>query len=60
MKDHGTLTNLPYSIKKNDETSTLRLEAHVDIFMNAMEEIVKNLNSSCLEEVIYQEVTTTT
>jgi hypothetical protein len=34
-KDHGALAGLPYKIKKNGGTSTLRTEENVDIFMDS-------------------------
>ena len=48
-KDHGALAGLPYSIKKNGSTSTLKTEENVDIFMNAVEEIVYDPNSLWFE-----------
>lgn len=45
-KDHGALVGLPYTIKKNGGTSTARTEANIDVFMDAVEEIVENPNSN--------------
>lgn len=53
-KDHGALAGLPYSIKKNGSTSTLKTEENVDIFMDAVEEIVYDPNSLWFEEGTYQ------
>lgn len=57
-KDHGALSGLPYSIKKNGGTSTLRTEENVDVFMDVVEEIVENPNSIWFEEGTYQGGTT--
>lgn len=53
-KDHGALAGLPYSIKKNGSTSTLKTEENVDIFMDAVEEIVYDPNSLWFEQETYQ------
>ena len=53
-KDHGALAGLPYSIKKNGSTSTLKSEKNIDIFMNAVEQIVYDPNSIWFEEGTYQ------
>ncbi len=53
-KDHGALAGLPYSVKKNGSTSTLKTEENVDIFMDAVEEIVYDPNSLWFEEATYQ------
>ena len=53
-KDHGALAGLPYTIKKNGSTSTLKTEENVDIFMDTVEEIVYNPNSLWFEEGTYQ------
>ena len=53
-KDHGALTGLPYSIKKNGSTSTLKTEENVDMFMDTVEEIVYDPNSLWFEEGTYQ------
>lgn len=53
-KDHGALAGLPYSIKKNGSTSTLKTEENVDIFMDAVKEIVYDPNSLWFEEGTYQ------
>ena len=57
-KDHGALTGLPYKIKKNGGTSTLRTEENVDIFMDSVEEIAEDSNSIWFEEGTYQGGTT--
>lgn len=44
-KDQGALAGLPYSIKKDGSTSTLKTEENVDIFMDAVEELVYDPNS---------------
>jgi len=53
-KDHGALAGLPYSVKKNGSTSTLRTEENVDIFMDAVEEMVYDPNTLWFEEATYQ------
>lgn len=53
-KDHSALAGLPYSVKKNGGTSTLKSEENVDVFMDAVEEIVRDPNSRWFEEVTYQ------
>ena len=53
-KDHGALAGLPYSVKKNGSTSTLKTEENVDIFMDAVEEIVYDPNSLWFEQATYQ------
>jgi hypothetical protein len=57
-KDHGALADLPYSIKKNGGTSTLRIEKNVDVFTDVVEEIVENPNSIWFEGGTYQRGTT--
>ena len=54
VKDHGALTNLPYTIKKNGCTSTLRTEENVYTLMSGVEEVVENPNSIWFEESFYQ------
>lgn len=39
-KDHGALVGLPYTIKKDGSTSTLKTEENVDIFMDGVEKII--------------------
>ena len=53
-KDHGALVGLPYSVKKNCSTSTLKTEENVDVFMDVVEEIVYDPNSLWFEEGTYQ------
>jgi hypothetical protein len=53
-KDHGALAGLPYSVKNNGSTSTLKTEENVDIFMNVVEEIVYDPNTLWFEEATYQ------
>ena len=53
-KDHGALAGLPYSVKKDGSTSTLKTEENVDVFMDVLEEIVYDPNSSWFEEGSYQ------
>jgi hypothetical protein len=53
-KDHGALAGLPYSVKKNGSTSTLKTEENVDIFMDVVEEIVYDPNTLWFEEATYQ------
>ena len=53
-KDHGALAGLPYSVKKNGATSTLKTEEKVDAFMDAVEEIVYDPNNLWFEEGTYQ------
>lgn len=53
-KDHGALAGLPYSVKNNGSTSTLKTEENVDIFMDVVEEIVYDLNTLWFEEATYQ------
>nr|QUS63772.1 hypothetical protein [Haslea silbo] len=53
-KDHGALAGLPYSIKKNGSTSTLKTEENVDMFMDTVEEIVYDPNNLWFEEGTYQ------
>jgi hypothetical protein len=57
-KDHGALAGLPYFIKKNGGTSTLRTEKNVDVFTDVVEEIVENSNSIWFEGGTYQRGTT--
>ena len=57
-KDHGALAGLPYSIKKNGGTSTLRTEENVDVFMDVVESVVEDPNSIWFEEGTYQGNTT--
>ena len=52
-KDHGALAGLPYSVKKNGSTSTLKTEENVDIFMDVVEEIVYDPNTIWFEEGTY-------
>jgi len=54
VKDHGAVAGLPYKIKRNGCTSTLRTEENVDIFMSAVEKTVENPNSIWFEEGTYQ------
>ena len=49
IKDHGALAGLLYSIRKNGSTSTSKTGENVDIFMNAVEEIVYDPNSRWFE-----------
>ena len=51
---HGALAGLPYSVKRNGSTSTLRTEKNIDIFMDVVEGIVENPNSLWFEEATYQ------
>lgn len=37
-KNHGALSGLPYSVKNNVSTLTLKMKENVDIFMNVIEE----------------------
>ena len=53
-KDQDTLAGLPYFIKKNGSTSTLKTKENVNIFINRVEEIVYDLNSLWFEEGTYQ------
>ena len=53
-KDHGALAGLPYSVKKNGATSTLRTEGNVDVFMDVVESVVEDPNSIWFEEGTYQ------
>jgi len=53
-KDHGALAGLPYSVKTNGSTSTLKTEENVDFFMDVVEEIVEDPNSLWFEEGTYQ------
>jgi hypothetical protein len=53
-KDHGALASLPYSVKNNGSTSTLKTEENVDIFMDVVEEIVYDPNTLWFEEATYQ------
>ena len=53
-KDHGALAGLPYSVKKNGSTSTLKTEENVDIFMDVVEEIVYEPNTLWFEQGTYQ------
>jgi len=53
-KDHGALSGLPYSVKKNGSTSTLKTEENVDVFMDVVEEMVYDPNSLWFEEGTYQ------
>lgn len=57
-KDHGAIAGLPYSIKANGGTSTPKTEENVDIFMDVVEEVVKDLNSIWFEKGTYQGNTT--
>jgi hypothetical protein len=53
-KAHGALAGLPYSVKNNGSTSTLKTEENVDIFMDVVEEIVYDPNTLWFEEATYQ------
>jgi len=53
-KDHGALAGLPYSVKKDGSTSTLKTKENVDIFMDVVEEIVYDPNTLWFEEATYQ------
>jgi len=57
-KYHGALAGLPYKIKKNGGTSTLRTEANVDTFMDVVGKIVEDRKSIWFEEGSYQGGTT--
>ena len=53
-KPHGALVGLPYTIKKNGSTSTLRTEENINVFMDVVEGIVEDPNSIWYEEETYQ------
>lgn len=48
------MAGLPYSVKNNGSTSTLKTEENVDIFMDVVEEIVYDPNTLWFEEATYQ------
>lgn len=57
-KDHGALAGLPYKVKGNGGTSTLRTDETVDAFMDVIKEMVEDPNNIWFEEGIYQGGTT--
>jgi len=52
-KDHGALVGLPYTIKNNGSTSTLKTEENVDILMDVVEKIVYDPTNIWFEEGTY-------
>ena len=53
-KSHVAIAGLPYYIKNNGSTSTLKTEENVDTFMDVMEHVVYDPNSICYEEGTYK------
>jgi hypothetical protein len=53
-KAHGALARLPYAVKKNGSTSSLKTEENVNLFMDVVEEIVEDPTSLWFEEGTYQ------
>ncbi len=53
-KDHGALAGLPFHITPKGATSTLKSSANVDHFMDVVEAIVYDPNSTWFEEGTYQ------
>lgn len=47
-KPHGALVGLPYTIKKNGSTSTLRTEENINVFMDVVKGIVEDPFSNYL------------
>nr|YP_010282935.1 hypothetical protein MKT70_pgp100 [Nitzschia ovalis]YP_010282998.1 hypothetical protein MKT70_pgp037 [Nitzschia ovalis]ULD15699.1 hypothetical protein [Nitzschia ovalis]ULD15762.1 hypothetical protein [Nitzschia ovalis] len=54
LKDHGALAGLPFIVKSNGGTSTLRTEDNIDLFMEYIEDVVTNPNNKWWEEGTYQ------
>lgn len=56
-KDHGNLANLPYKVKKDGRTSTLRTEENIIQFTDAVEKTIRNPNSIWFDKALYQDGT---
>ena len=54
VKDHGAVAGLPYRVKKNGGTSTMRTEKNIDEFMNVIEALIEDSNSVWFENGTYQ------
>ena len=49
-KRHGAIAGLPYTISRNGKTSTKRTNENINVFMDMVEETVKNPNSVWFED----------